>query len=230
IAQGDHKARGRGCNSENKVLCKNAPAFLDRLTYRQSRSNRNSFKRGKLTLAKGFTKKLNPADFLIRYVDPNDWCLNQLVFMMLEDRWGPHTIDRMADNQNTKMEQFNSSSNPSYPSTHKRRKGCGNYNRPKMGISGVVANINEYDNRFVAPASSPSIIYQRDFRRSRTVEKPELAVCGSKSRDFCEVMDLRALLAEVDTLVSFIVWLDLTQSFSGCMDVLAAVSRAHLEA
>ncbi|CAG8551042.1 7540_t:CDS:2, partial [Racocetra persica] len=102
--------------------------------------------------------------------------------------------------------------------------------------TGVVANVNEYDNRYVAPASSPSIIYQRDFRRSGTMEKPELAVCGSKNkawdvyRDFCEVMDLRALSSEVDTLVSFIVWLDLTQSFSGCMDVLAAVSRAHLEA
>ncbi|CAG8482546.1 32327_t:CDS:2, partial [Racocetra persica] len=102
-----------------------------------------------------------------------------------------------------------------------------------------------------------------DFRRSGTVEKPELAVCSSKNRlvkmllakvqtlnkkavsdswnkrldkawdvyrDFCKVMNLRALPSEVDTLVSFIVWLDLTQSISGCMDVLAAVSRAHLEA
>ncbi|CAG8802200.1 7228_t:CDS:1, partial [Racocetra persica] len=115
---------------------------------------------------------------------------------------------------------------------------------------------------YVAPTSSSSIIYQKDFRRSGPVEKSELVVCGSKSRlvrillakaqalgrkavsnswnkwldkvwdvykDFCEVMDLRALLSEVDTLVSFIVWLNLTQSFSDCMDVLA-VSRSYLEA
>ncbi|CAG8689567.1 21238_t:CDS:1 [Cetraspora pellucida] len=94
------------------------------------------------------------------------------------------------------------------------------------------------------------------------MEKPELAVCGSKNRlvkilltkaqalsrkavsdswnkqldkawdvyrDFYEVMNLKALPSEVDTLVSFIVWLDLTQSISVCIDVLAAVSRAHLE-
>ncbi|CAG8573449.1 11578_t:CDS:2 [Gigaspora margarita] len=42
-------------------------------------------------------------------------------------------------------------------------------------------------------------------------------------------MKLEALLSTGKTLVSFLVWLDLTNSFAGCADVLAAVSRGHLE-
>ncbi|CAG8793869.1 14449_t:CDS:2, partial [Cetraspora pellucida] len=48
--------------------------------------------------------------------------------------------------------------------------------------------------------------------------------------NYCKVMGLKALPSKVDTLVSFIVWLDLTHAFSNCTDVLAAVSREHLEA
>ncbi|CAG8783272.1 5079_t:CDS:2, partial [Cetraspora pellucida] len=143
-----------------------------------------------------------------------------------------------------------------------RKKGCGNYNHSKMDVSRVVANVNIYDNRYVAPVSSSGFIYQKNFRRNEIMKKPELTVCGSKNRlvkmllakaqtlskktvldswnkqldkawnvykDFCKVMNLKAFPSKVDILVSFIVWLDLTQSISGCIDVLAAVSRAYLE-
>ena len=43
------------------------------------------------------------------------------------------------------------------------------------------------------------------------------------------MMSLVALPSEADTLVSFLVWLDLAHSFSGYVDFLAAVSREHLE-
>ncbi|CAG8761452.1 18241_t:CDS:2, partial [Dentiscutata erythropus] len=42
-------------------------------------------------------------------------------------------------------------------------------------------------------------------------------------------MGLSSLPSAVDTLVSFIVWLDLVHSFSSCADTLVAVSREHLE-
>ena len=48
-------------------------------------------------------------------------------------------------------------------------------------------------------------------------------------KGYCEIMRLTALPAEVDILVSFLVWLDLTHFFSGYVDFLAAVSREHLE-
>ncbi|CAG8806944.1 4668_t:CDS:2, partial [Racocetra persica] len=75
----------------------------------------------------------------------------------------------------------------------------------------------------------------------RTIEKSCLAVLGSKSEmisnllrkifcAYCKIMDLKALPTEVDTLVSFLVWLDLSQYFSRHADFLAAVSRTHLEA
>ncbi|CAG8857075.1 4522_t:CDS:1, partial [Gigaspora margarita] len=48
-------------------------------------------------------------------------------------------------------------------------------------------------------------------------------------KGYCEVMNLEALPSEADTLVSFLVWLDLAHSFSGYVDFLAAVSREHLE-
>ncbi|CAG8520380.1 44898_t:CDS:2 [Gigaspora margarita] len=48
-------------------------------------------------------------------------------------------------------------------------------------------------------------------------------------KGYCEIMGLTALPSEVDTLVSFLVWLDLAHSFSEYVDFLAAVSREHLE-
>lgn len=52
--------------------------------------------------------KLNPADDLTRWIDQNDWGLNQLVFNIIEEKWGPHSVDRMPDHQNAKLNRFNS--------------------------------------------------------------------------------------------------------------------------
>ena len=36
------------------------------------------------------------ADLLSRFVDKDDWSMNSEVFHDLDDKWGPHTIDRFA--------------------------------------------------------------------------------------------------------------------------------------
>lgn len=48
--------------------------------------------------------------------------------------------------------------------------------------------------------------------------------------NYCEFMGLKALPSTVDTLVSCLVWLELSNSLAACSDVLAAVSKEHLEA
>ena len=48
------------------------------------------------------------ADYLSRIVDYNDWCLDASIFQYLEQRWGPHTVDRFADYYNTQLPCFNS--------------------------------------------------------------------------------------------------------------------------
>lgn len=50
----------------------------------------------------------NPADVPSRIAEPGDWALNPLLFQEIENRFGPHTIDRCADNLNTKLPRFNS--------------------------------------------------------------------------------------------------------------------------
>ncbi|CAG8848833.1 14369_t:CDS:2, partial [Gigaspora margarita] len=75
---------------------------------------------------------------------------------------------------------------------------------------------NALANQLSSSASSSNNIHKGLFRRSRTMKESELAVFGS-------------LPSKIDTLVFFIVWFDLTYSFSTCANVLAAVSREHLE-
>ena len=48
------------------------------------------------------------ADYRSRLVDTNDWMLNTLVFSLVIARWGPFTIDRLADAQNAQIPKFNS--------------------------------------------------------------------------------------------------------------------------
>ena len=48
------------------------------------------------------------ADYISRIVDYDDWGINHDVFNMLDDRWGPHTVDRFASHYNTKLVRFNS--------------------------------------------------------------------------------------------------------------------------
>lgn len=48
------------------------------------------------------------ADKLSKYVDIDDWQLSPSFFAFLNNQWGPFSIDRFADNENTKVERFNS--------------------------------------------------------------------------------------------------------------------------
>ena len=48
------------------------------------------------------------ADFVSRIVDYDDWQVNPKLFHGLDGVWGPHSIDRFANNYNTQLPQFNS--------------------------------------------------------------------------------------------------------------------------
>ena len=48
------------------------------------------------------------ADAISRIVDSDDWSVAPEVFHLLENRWGPHSIDRFASNYNSKLPRFNS--------------------------------------------------------------------------------------------------------------------------
>jgi hypothetical protein len=47
------------------------------------------------------------ADTLNRELDLEDWQLNPRIFAHLQDRWGPHSIDRFASMLNTQLPRFN---------------------------------------------------------------------------------------------------------------------------
>ena len=48
------------------------------------------------------------ADYLSRLQDTDDWKIQPLVFARLNRLWGPHTIDRFANQLNTQLPRFNS--------------------------------------------------------------------------------------------------------------------------
>ncbi len=48
------------------------------------------------------------ADEASRIVDFDDWGVRPTFFLLSEQRWGPHTIDRFADHRNAKLPRFNS--------------------------------------------------------------------------------------------------------------------------
>ena len=48
------------------------------------------------------------ADHLSRVLDPADYSVSRDVFEWLEQRWGPHTVDRFAAPHNTQLPRFNS--------------------------------------------------------------------------------------------------------------------------
>ena len=48
------------------------------------------------------------ADGLSRHHDPSDWQLHPSVFAALDERWGPHTVDRFATALNTHLPRYNS--------------------------------------------------------------------------------------------------------------------------
>jgi len=48
------------------------------------------------------------ADALSREIDLDDWGVAQDFFNMIDQIWGPHSVDRFADNFNTKLSKFNS--------------------------------------------------------------------------------------------------------------------------
>ena len=40
-------------------------------------------------------------------IDPDDWRVAQDFFHIIDRMWGPHTVDRFADDCNTKLAKFN---------------------------------------------------------------------------------------------------------------------------
>ena len=48
------------------------------------------------------------ADLLSREVDYDDWGVSSQFFQFMNSLWGPHSVDRFADNRNTKLPVFNS--------------------------------------------------------------------------------------------------------------------------
>ena len=48
------------------------------------------------------------ADHLSKLIDHDDWRTTPRLFNLLNERWGPYTVDRFADSSNTKLLRFNS--------------------------------------------------------------------------------------------------------------------------
>ena len=48
------------------------------------------------------------ADYVSRIVNYDDWSLDYTIFKQLDNRWGPHTIDRFASHYNAQLPRFNS--------------------------------------------------------------------------------------------------------------------------
>jgi len=48
------------------------------------------------------------ADTLCKNIDYDDWKTTRFYFNELNNLWGPFTVDRFADNENTKVNKFNS--------------------------------------------------------------------------------------------------------------------------
>ena len=48
------------------------------------------------------------ADFLSHIYDSDDWGLSQHIFTIIDQIWGPHSIDRFANHLNNKLQRFNS--------------------------------------------------------------------------------------------------------------------------
>ena len=48
------------------------------------------------------------ADFVGKLVDYDDWFVSHEFFKTLDALWGPHSVDRFANDQNTKLSRFNS--------------------------------------------------------------------------------------------------------------------------
>ena len=47
------------------------------------------------------------ADAISRFIDHGNWAVEQWVFQLAEDQWGPHSVDRMAAAENKKCLRFN---------------------------------------------------------------------------------------------------------------------------
>ena len=53
-------------------------------------------------------EKNQVADYLSHLIDYDDWGLNQEIFDIIDDAWGPHTVDRFANEYNAKLVRYNS--------------------------------------------------------------------------------------------------------------------------
>ena len=82
------------------------------------------------------------ADKLSRWQDKNDWMLNPELFKLVDQKWGPHSIDRMATMTNHQVKRFNSYHwNPlaeAIDAYSQKWRGENNYVNPPFGQIGKV--------------------------------------------------------------------------------------------
>ncbi|CAC5388127.1 unnamed protein product [Mytilus coruscus] len=52
--------------------------------------------------------KNTKADYISKMIDIEDWGTNKEFFKLVDDMWGPHTVDRFASNLDKKLPRFNS--------------------------------------------------------------------------------------------------------------------------
>ena len=48
------------------------------------------------------------ADFFSKIVDYDDWRVRREYFLLVEKKWGPHSVDRFANHENAQLPRFNS--------------------------------------------------------------------------------------------------------------------------
>ena len=48
------------------------------------------------------------ADFLSRVIDHDDWRVKSDAFLIVQERWSPHSVDRFANHENSQLPRFNS--------------------------------------------------------------------------------------------------------------------------
>ena len=47
-------------------------------------------------------------DVISKFLDKDDWKINPMIFDLLNQLWGPHTVDRFSSHYNNQSQRFNS--------------------------------------------------------------------------------------------------------------------------
>ncbi|CAG8520704.1 2945_t:CDS:2, partial [Cetraspora pellucida] len=181
----------------------------------------------------------NPADNLTRVLDPSDWKLSQRVFTILEKKWGPHTIDPYSSRG------FHSNCHHSKVAL---RRMVADINAPSNRLHGhasTLDNLRKRGFRAGRTIKKPEMAIHGSQNKlvAALLEKAHCLIRKACSKNwnirldrawktfvnFCKITGQNAFPSSEKTLLSCLIWLDLTDAISNCSDILAAVSREHLE-